>query len=145
MLTQVDRRERAHEQQLADYRQGESEEYRVQRFDLSNLRARVHCHNVTDEPNPYSPAIEASVPVAEQIPKRATWAAALGVFGLVCMPFAAPFAVYLGHSSLRRIREFKVGFEHRGAAQAGAILGWLGSAVLVYALVAIALELGRAF
>ena len=81
--------------------------------------------------------------MVEQIPKRATWAAALGVVGLVCMPFAAPFAVYLGHSCLRQIREFKVGFEHRGAAQAGAILGWFGSALLVYALAAIALDFGR--
>ena len=79
--------------------------------------------------------------MAEQIPKRATWAAALGVVGLVCMPLAAPFAVYLGHSCLRRIRQFNVGFEHRGAAQAGAILGWLGSVLLVYWLVASLREL----
>jgi hypothetical protein len=72
----------------------------------------------------------------EQIPKRATWAAALGVLGLICLPLVAPVAVYLGHSCLRRIRQHQVGFEHRGAAQTGAILGWLGSVVLVVWLVA---------
>lgn len=79
--------------------------------------------------------------MAEQIRKQASWAASLGVAGFLCMPLVAPLAVYLGHASLRTIRRSDAGLEHRGAAQAGVILGWLGSALLLVWLVVSALEI----
>lgn len=79
--------------------------------------------------------------MAEQIRKQANWAASLGVAGFLCMPVVAPFAVYLGHRSLGAIRRSEAGLEHRGAARVGVILGWLGSALLAFALVASALEI----
>jgi hypothetical protein len=91
---------------------------------------------MAQEPNPYSPTIHGAVPVVQQIRQQATWAAVLGVLSLLCLSFLGPFAVYFGHVCLRRIRQSNVGLEHRGAAQVGAILGWLGSAMLVVWLVA---------
>lgn len=79
--------------------------------------------------------------MTEQIHKQATWAAMLGVAGFFCMPLLAPFAVYRGHTCLRAIRLSETGLEHRGAAQVGVTLGWLGSAVLAYWLVSAALDI----
>ena len=86
---------------------------------------------MTQEQNPYSPATQQTEPLAEQIRRQSTWAAALGVAGLLIALLFAPFAVYLGHKCLGRIRAQGVGLEHRGAALVGATLGWLGSAYFV--------------
>jgi len=86
---------------------------------------------VTQEQNPYSPAAQQVEPLAEQIRRQSTWAAALGVAGLLCTSLLAPVAVYLGHRCLGRIRAQKVGLEHRGAALVGTTLGWFGSAYMV--------------
>lgn len=97
---------------------------------------------MTEEQNPYSPAIAESESIAEQIRRRSTWAVALGAAGVLCAGIVAPAAVYLGHQCLGRMRRHQVGFEHRGAALAGAILGWLGSAVLV---ISVALQVPALF
>lgn len=86
---------------------------------------------MTEEQNPYSPAIAQNEPLAEQVRGRSTWAAVLGAIGFMGMAMVAPVAVYLGHQCLNRIRLTETGLEHRGAALAGAILGWLGTALLV--------------
>jgi len=87
--------------------------------------------HLTEEQNPYSPAIAQNEPLDEQIRGRSTWAAVLGAIGFFGMAIVAPVAVYLGHHCLKRIRLTETGLEHRGAAMAGAILGWLGTALLV--------------
>ena len=74
--------------------------------------------------------------MAEQIRRGSTWAAVLGVAGLLISSLIAPYAAYRGHQCLRRILQENIGFEHRGAALVGAILGWLGSAYLLVALLA---------
>jgi len=86
---------------------------------------------VTQEQNPYSPGASQTEPLAEQIRRQSTWAAALGVAGLLCTSLLAPVAVYLGHKCLERIRRQGVGDEHRGAALVGATLGWIGNVYLV--------------
>ncbi|HEU5076554.1 MAG TPA: DUF4190 domain-containing protein [Polyangiaceae bacterium] len=94
-----------------------------------------------EEQNPYSPAIVEAEPLVEQIRRRSTWAAALGAAGLLCGAIFAPAAVYLGHQCLGRIHRQQLGLEHRGAALAGAILGWLGSVYLVVAVMLLVSEL----
>ncbi len=84
---------------------------------------------MTQKLNPYSPAAEESVPLAEQIRQLATRAAVLGFLGVLGLAFLAPLAVYFGYVCLRRIRQSGVGLEHRGAAHVGVILGCLGSAL----------------
>ncbi|HEY6726849.1 MAG TPA: DUF4190 domain-containing protein [Polyangiaceae bacterium] len=97
---------------------------------------------MTEEQNPYLPAIAESESLVEQIRARSTWAAVLGALGLLVLGIVAPFAVYLGHQSLSRMRRTETGLEHRGAALTGTILGWLGSAILV---ISVTLELLAAF
>lgn len=95
---------------------------------------------MTPEQNPYRPATGESEPIAEQIRRRSTWAAALGIVGLTCIALASPVAVYLAHKCLRQIRRLNVGLEHRGAARVGAVLGWVGTA---YSVVVTVMDLQR--
>lgn len=97
---------------------------------------------MTQDQNPYSPAIAESEPLAQQIRRGSSWAAMLGAVSVLCAGILAPAAVYLGHQSLRRMRLHQVGLEHRGAAMAGTILGWLGSAILV---ISVALQVPALF
>ena len=78
---------------------------------------------------------------------RATAALVLGIVGLVLCSVAAPFAWVIGRNAVREIDQSQGILTGRGQAQAGAILGIIGTVLLVIGLLALLLflVLGLAF
>ena len=66
---------------------------------------------------------------------QATTALVLGILGLVCCGLAAPFALYLGRKSMQEIDASGGQYSGRGQAQAGFILGIIGCALWVFAVI----------
>lgn len=66
---------------------------------------------------------------------QATTALVLGILGLVCCGLAAPFALYLGRKSMQEIDASFGQYSGRGQAQAGFILGIIGCALWVFAVI----------
>lgn len=62
---------------------------------------------------------------------QATTAMVLGILGLLCCGLAAPFALYLGRKSMQEIDASGGRYGGRGQAQAGFILGIIGSVLWV--------------
>jgi hypothetical protein len=62
---------------------------------------------------------------------RATTALVLGIVGLVCCSIAAPFAWAIGKKAVREIDASPGQYDGRGSAQAGYILGVIGTILLV--------------
>lgn len=69
---------------------------------------------------------------------RSTTALVLGIVGLVCCSVAAPFAWVMGRNAVREIDAAPEQFDGRGAAQAGYILGIIGTVLLVVSVVVLA-------
>ena len=65
---------------------------------------------------------------------RATLSLILGIVGLVCCSIAAPFAWVIGSRAVREIDESGGRYTGRGQAQAGKILGIIGTALMVLGL-----------
>lgn len=63
---------------------------------------------------------------------QATTAMVLGILGLACFSFLGPFAIWLGLKSMREIDASGGQLGGRGQAQAGLILGILGTLVLCF-------------
>ncbi|MEI6252300.1 MAG: DUF4190 domain-containing protein, partial [Mycobacteriaceae bacterium] len=55
----------------------------------------------------------------------------LGILGLVCCGLASPFAIWLGRKSVREIDASGGRWGARGQAQAGFIMGIIGTALWV--------------
>ena len=72
-------------------------------------------------------------PQAEQ--SQATTALVLGILGLVICGVLAPFAWSIGHKSLKEIDASGGALGGRGKAQAGYIMGIIGTILLVVAVV----------
>ena len=88
-------------------------------------------------PNPYpaypgGPAWGPPVPPAH---RQAMTAMVLGIVGLLCCSPAAPFAIWLGHKAMREIDASGGQLSGRGQAQAGFILGIIGTVLLVILLI----------
>lgn len=66
---------------------------------------------------------------------QSTVAMVLGIVGLVLCGFASPFAIWLGRKSMREIDASGGQLGGRGQAQAGFIMGIIGSVFLVIGLV----------
>ncbi|MCB0924143.1 MAG: DUF4190 domain-containing protein [Mycobacterium sp.] len=64
---------------------------------------------------------------------QATTALVLGILGLVCCGLAAPFALFIGRKSMQEIDASGGQYAGRGQAQAGFILGIVGTALWVLA------------
>lgn len=89
-------------------------------------------------PYPYYPPYPGGYPVGypvapPQHPQSVT-AMVLGILGLVCCGLASPFAVWLGRKSMNEIDASGGQLGGRGQAQAGFILGLVGTAVWVLGL-----------
>ena len=65
---------------------------------------------------------------------QAVTAMVLGILGLVCCGLASPFAIWLGRKSMREIDASGGRVGGRGQAQAGFILGIIGTALWVLGL-----------
>lgn len=80
---------------------------------------------------PYPPY--PGMPVGGQPPahRQAMTAMILGIVGLLCFSPAAPFAIWLGHKAMREIDASGGQLSGRGQAQAGFIMGIIGSVLLV--------------
>ena len=66
---------------------------------------------------------------------QAQLAMILGIVGLVCFSFVSPFAIWLGHKSMREIDASGGQLSGRGQAQAGFIMGIIGTALLCLGLI----------
>lgn len=66
---------------------------------------------------------------------RATTSLVLGILGVVCCSFAAPFAWAIGKKAVTEIDASGGRYGGRGQAQAGYILGIVGTVLLVLGLV----------
>ena len=62
---------------------------------------------------------------------RAVTSMVLGILGLVCCGIASPFAIWLGRKSMREIDAAAGRLGGRGQAQAGFIMGIIGTALWV--------------
>jgi uncharacterized membrane-anchored protein len=69
--------------------------------------------------------------VAVQTDSQATLALILGIVSIVCCGIAGPFAFFIGNSSLNRIRASGGTLGGETQAQAGRILGAIGTILLV--------------
>ena len=81
-----------------------------------------------------------SIPIAPppyeaKASSQATTALIVGIVGVVCCGLAAPFAWYLGNKELQLIAAGQSSAAGQGLAQAGKILGMVGSALLILGLV----------
>ncbi|HEV7667767.1 MAG TPA: DUF4190 domain-containing protein [Thermoanaerobaculia bacterium] len=81
-----------------------------------------------------------SIPIAPppaQAPasSQATTALIVGIVGIVCCQLTAPFAWYLGNKELQQIAAGLSPVAGQGLAQAGKILGIIGSILLILGLV----------
>jgi hypothetical protein len=72
---------------------------------------------------------------------RSTTALVLGIVGLLCCSFAAPFAWVIGKKAVREIDAEPERYDGRGAAQAGYILGVIGTVLLAILVVFIAVSI----
>ncbi|HEX5761309.1 MAG TPA: DUF4190 domain-containing protein [Thermoanaerobaculia bacterium] len=58
----------------------------------------------------------------------------LGILGILCCPICGPIAWYLGNQELRAVREGRSSPASQGMAQAGQILGIVGTVLFVFTL-----------
>jgi hypothetical protein len=72
---------------------------------------------------------------------RSTTALVLGIVGLLCCSIVAPFAWTIGKKAVREIDANPERYDGRGAAQAGYILGIIGTVLLVIGLVVVVLSI----
>lgn len=70
---------------------------------------------------------------ANQFPEssQATTILVLGILSLVCLPILGPVAWVLGNQELRAIQEGRRDPANRGTANAGKILGIIGTALIL--------------
>lgn len=85
-------------------------------------------------PPGYTPAMYYAPPAHPQ----STTAMVLGIVGLVLCGFASPFAIWLGHKSMREIDASGGQLSGRGQAQAGFIMGIIGTALMALVLILLA-------
>ena len=84
------------------------------------------------QPYPYQPPV--------QYPPdhpRSTTVLVLGILGIVACAPLAPFAWVMGRSALREIDASNGGYGGRGAANAGYILGIIGTALLAFGILVV--------
>ena len=89
-------------------------------------------------PGPGYPA--AGYPMGPGYPQQpshpqATTAMVLGILGLACCGIAAPFALFIGRKSMQEIDASGGQYGGRGQAQAGFIMGIIGSVLWVIGVV----------
>ena len=83
---------------------------------------------------PYPGGYPGMYPVQPPDHPQAVTAMVLGILGLVCCGLASPFAIWLGRKSMREIDASGGRVGGRGQAQAGFILGIIGTALWVLGL-----------
>jgi hypothetical protein len=74
-------------------------------------------------------------PVEAKASSQATTALILGIVSIVCCGLVAPFAWYLGNKELQQIAAGLSPVAGQGLAQAGKILGIIGSILLILGLI----------
>lgn len=82
-------------------------------------------------PQPYPVGYPGGYPMPLPDHPQANTAMILGILGLVCCQFLAPFALITGRKSMQEIDASGGRYGGRGQAQAGFIMGIIGSALLV--------------
>ncbi|MBV8202580.1 MAG: DUF4190 domain-containing protein [Acidobacteria bacterium] len=80
----------------------------------------------------YSPPPPPAPPASASASSQAITALVLGILGVICCGFAAPFAWYFGQTELRAIREGRSSTAGEGMAMAGKILGIIGTVLLIF-------------
>jgi hypothetical protein len=82
------------------------------------------------DPVPLAPA--SGAPVARGTNRSAVFSVVLGIVGVACCPLAAPIAIYLSNQARGEINASGGRQGGFGLAQAGLILGFLGSVWLLF-------------
>lgn len=91
---------------------------------------------------PYSGMPMAGPPPAH---RQAMTAMVLGIVGLLCFSPAAPFAIWLGNKAVREIDASGGQLSGRGQAQAGFIMGIIGTVLLVIMIFLLAIGFFQGF
>ena len=82
-----------------------------------------------------TPTLPPTIPGAgPQQSSKATLILVLGILGIVCCGLLAPVAWYLGNEELKGIDAGRLSEANRGMANAGKILGIIGTVLLVLGL-----------
>jgi hypothetical protein len=84
-------------------------------------------------PQPVSPV------QPEKASSKATTALVLGILGIVCCGLCAPFAWFIGSGEMKQIKAGLSSQAGKGFAQAGMIMGIIGSILLVLSIIGIIL------
>ncbi len=74
-------------------------------------------------------------PAVDKASSQAVTALVLGILGILCCQICGPIAWYLGNQELRSISEGRSPAAGQGFAQAGKIMGIIGTVLLVLSLV----------
>lgn len=82
-------------------------------------------------PPPYPGGYPGVYPMRPPDHPQAVTSMVLGILGLVCCGLASPFAIWLGRKSVREIDASGGRWGARGQAQAGFIMGIIGTALWV--------------
>jgi hypothetical protein len=82
----------------------------------------------------YTPPPPPPSAAASSASSQAITALVLGILGVICCGFLAPFAWYFGQAELAAIREGRAPAAGQGLAMAGKILGIIGTILLLFGL-----------
>ena len=92
-------------------------------------------------PPPYAPPVQGGYGQQPENHPNATTALVLGIVGVVCCSLTAPFAWVMGKRAMDEIDASGGRIGGRGNAQAGYVLGILGTIIMVLGIVVIAIAI----
>jgi hypothetical protein len=90
-------------------------------------------------PPPYAPPVQGGYGQQPENHPNATTALVLGIVGIICCSLTAPFAWVMGKKAMDEIDASGGRIGGRGSAQAGYVLGIVGTILLVLAIVVVAI------
>ena len=73
----------------------------------------------------------------EKASSKATTALVLGILGIVCCGLCAPFAWFIGSAELKQIKAGLSSQAGKGFAQAGMIMGIIGTILIIISIIGI--------
>jgi hypothetical protein len=88
-------------------------------------------------PPPYAPPVQGGYGQQQENHPKATTALVLGIVGVICCSVTAPFAWVIGKRAMDEIDASGGRWGGRGLAQAGYVLGIVGTLLLVISIVAL--------
>jgi Domain of unknown function (DUF4190) len=90
-------------------------------------------------PPPYAPPVQGGYGQQPENHPNATTALVLGIVGVICCALTAPFAWVIGKKAMDEIDASGGRIGGRGSAQAGYVLGILGTVLMILGIIVVAI------